>query len=93
MGQATYVPITDNESTSSPIDIADTHLSLRSFLSAAEWEVAIRILKGHSTRQIADYLFRSTETIQNHRKNIRHKLGVRGGKLALVNFLRDHINE
>ncbi len=74
-------------------ETSDTDHNIRGLLSAAEREVAERILRGQSTRQIADSLFRSIQTIQNHRKNIRQKLRVRGGKMSLVNFLRNHLND
>jgi DNA-binding NarL/FixJ family response regulator len=56
-------------------------------LTPAEIEIARRILVGQSTKEIAESLCRSIETIQNHRSSIKSKLGIRGGKLAFYQTL------
>ena len=45
-------------------------------LSSTELEVAILIREGHSTKQIADLMSVSENTILSHRKHIRRKLGI-----------------
>ena len=45
-------------------------------LTDREREVLDMVLAGHSTRQIADRLYRSEKTIEFHRRNIMKKLGV-----------------
>lgn len=56
-------------------------------LTPTELEIARRILIGQSTKEIADSLCRSIETVQNHRSSIKSKLGIRGGKLAFYQTL------
>jgi DNA-binding CsgD family transcriptional regulator len=58
-------------------------------LTRSEREIARRIVQGQSAKEIAVSLFRSIETIQNHRKAIKAKLGISGGKFALLNYLKD----
>lgn len=45
-------------------------------LSMREKEIIKMIVEGKSSHEIADVLFRSIHTINTHRKNIIHKLGV-----------------
>ncbi len=52
-----------------------------------EIEVAMLILEGKSTREIADRLFLSTKTIDFHRTNIRKKLGLTNSKRTLSSCL------
>ena len=59
-------------------------------LTPSEIEIAKRVLNGQSTKETAASLFRSIETIQNHRKAIKAKFGISGGKSALLNYLKDH---
>lgn len=58
-------------------------------LTPSEIEIAKRVLNGQSTKEIAASLFRSIETIQNHRKAIKAKLGISGGKSALLTYLKN----
>jgi two-component system, NarL family, response regulator LiaR len=50
---------------------------VRSILTAREWEVLDLISLGHSTRQIAEQLVLSNETVRTHVKNLMRKLGAR----------------
>jgi DNA-binding NarL/FixJ family response regulator len=61
-----------------------------SILTKTEREIALRIANGESTKEIATNLFRSIETIQNHRKSIKDKLQIRGGKSTLLEFLKNN---
>lgn len=54
-------------------------------LTSREEEVLKLIAEGHSTRQIADELVISTKTVERHRANILHKLGLRD-RLALTRY-------
>jgi len=45
-------------------------------LSAREYEILALIVEGLNDVQIADRIFRSVDTVKNHRKNIRRKLNV-----------------
>jgi NarL family two-component system response regulator LiaR len=49
---------------------------VRSSLTAREWEVLDLLCDGHSTDQMANELFLSTETVRSHVKSIYRKLGV-----------------
>ena len=57
-------------------------------LSPREMEVCQLIQLGRSGKEIAGLLNMSFETVQTHRKNIRRKLGLRGRKASLFNYLR-----
>jgi FixJ family two-component response regulator len=46
-------------------------------LSETELQVLRLVLDGKTTREIADTLNRSTRTIETHRHNVMHKLGVK----------------
>jgi DNA-binding NarL/FixJ family response regulator len=54
-------------------------------LTPREEEVLKLIAEGHSSRQIADELNISTKTVERHRANILHKLGLRD-RLALTRY-------
>ena len=46
-------------------------------LTPAETEIAQMVMRGRSTKQIAQRLSRATSTVDFHRNNIRRKLGLR----------------
>jgi DNA-binding NarL/FixJ family response regulator len=48
-----------------------------SMLTVREEEIVKLIAEGHSAKEIADLLFISTKTVDRHRANILHKLGLR----------------
>lgn len=56
-------------------------------LSPAEIQVAVLVRMGKKTKQIADILYLSEETINSHRKNIRKKLGITLSKISLGTYL------
>lgn len=56
---------------------------VRSVLTPREWEVLDLMSLGHSTRQIADELVLSTETVRTHVKNLMRKLGVNSRREAV----------
>lgn len=56
---------------------------VRSVLTPREWEVLDLMSLGHNTRQIAEELFLSTETIRTHIKNLMRKLGVKSRREAI----------
>jgi len=56
-------------------------------LTRSEIRVCQLIQEGHSTKEIADRMNVSFETVQVHRRNIRKKLGVRGRKVNLFSLL------
>ena len=58
-------------------------------LTAAEIEVLKRIAENKTSKQIADELFRSIRTIENHRNNIINKLTLKGPH-ALLLFALEH---
>jgi DNA-binding NarL/FixJ family response regulator len=57
---------------------------VRSVLTPREWEVLDLMSVGHSTRQIAEELVLSTETIRTHVKNLMRKLGARSRNEAIA---------
>ena len=56
-------------------------------LTRSEIRVCQFIQEGHATKEIADLMNVSFETVQVHRRNIRTKLGLRGRKVNLYNLL------
>lgn len=63
------------------INVDDIHLEAFSCapvsISERENEVICMIAEGHTNGQIAEKLFISNHTVNTHRKNIMHKLGVK----------------
>ena len=57
-------------------------------LTHTEQEVALFILQGLSSKEIADRLFISKKSVDFHRHNIRKKLGLIGRRLSIANFLQ-----
>jgi DNA-binding NarL/FixJ family response regulator len=56
---------------------------VRSKLTNREWEILDLICGGQGTRDIADTLFLSTETVNSHVKNVLKKLGVHSRAAAV----------
>jgi DNA-binding NarL/FixJ family response regulator len=86
----------DGEIAASPRLVADIVAELRrmpqggigmrpvkSVLTPREWEVLDLMSLGHGTRQIADELVLSTETIRTHVKNLMRKLGAKSRREAI----------
>jgi DNA-binding CsgD family transcriptional regulator len=57
-------------------------------LTPTEIQVCKYIQAGHGTKEIADMMSSSFETVQTHRKNIRKKLELTGRQVSLSTFLR-----
>ncbi len=73
-------------------DISPTILSQRGAiekLTRRELEVMRYIIRGYTTRQIAETLFISARTVEGHRANIFSKLGVKN-RAELVAFAEKH---
>lgn len=58
-------------------------------LTKREFEIITLIKNGLTNQQIADKLFLSIYTIETHRKNIMHKLGL-NSPAALMKFIVEH---
>lgn len=56
-------------------------------LSQIEMRIASLVLQGYSNKCIADMVMRSQHTIEDYRKRIKEKLGIAGGKNALISYL------
>lgn len=56
-------------------------------LTPTEMKICQFVQAGSSTKEIADAMNISVETIQTHRKNIRKKLGLRGRQVNLYTYL------
>lgn len=56
-------------------------------LTATEAEIAQLIMRGNTTKEIANLMSRATSTVDFHRNNIRQKLGLKRGD-NLRNYLR-----
>ena len=56
-------------------------------LTRSEIRICQLIQEGHSSKEIANLMNVSFETVQVHRRNIRQKLGLRGRKVNLYNLL------
>jgi predicted ATPase/DNA-binding CsgD family transcriptional regulator len=57
-------------------------------LSARQSEIADMVVRGHSSREIAEKLFLSTRTVENHLAAIFNKLGVRSRVELVTTLLR-----
>jgi len=57
-------------------------------LTHTEQEVALFVLSGLSSKQIAERLFISKKSVDFHRHNIRKKLGLNGKRVSIGNFLQ-----
>lgn len=60
-------------------------------LSAAERKIISLIAQRKTSRQIANQLFISEKTVENHRSNIIKKLGLAGGAGALVHWAAEKV--
>lgn len=64
--------------------------SLFALLTPREMDICRLIQQSWQGRAIAEQLGISFETLQTHRKNIRRKLGLKGGPVSLSAFLQQH---
>lgn len=63
-------------------------LSSKAFnLSPAELKVANLIRQGKRSKEIADFLSISVQTVKNHRHKIREKIGIKNKKVGLASYL------
>jgi DNA-binding NarL/FixJ family response regulator len=64
---------------------------VRSILTPREWEVLDQMSLGRTTRQIADQLVLSTETVRTHVKNLMRKLGASSRQEAVELGARERL--
>ena len=64
--------------------------NLFGLLTPREMDICRLIQQSWQGRAIAEQLGISFETLQTHRKNIRRKLGLKGGPVSLSAFLQQH---
>lgn len=57
-------------------------------LSVQEAKVMALVKQKHSNREMAELLCISPLTVQDHRRNVRRKLGIKGGKNILLQYLK-----
>ena len=60
---------------------------IRAVLSPREIEICTRIQSGLTSKEIAQLLGVSYQTVEKHRRNIRKKIGLSGKKMNLVSYL------
>ncbi len=65
----------------------------RDIISPREREIVELLAGGQSNRQIAQLLTLSLKTVETHRANIMHKLGLRGMRDLVLYAVRNHIIE
>ena len=58
-------------------------------ISEREGEIIASVIDGNTTREVADLLFISAKTVENHVYNIYQKTGVRN-RVELVNLILEH---
>jgi PAS domain S-box-containing protein len=58
-------------------------------LTPTEIQICKYIQTGHGTKEIAEMMNSSFETVQTHRKNIRKKLDLTGRRVSLSSFLKN----
>lgn len=61
---------------------------LKSLLSTREKQILDLMTSEWPTRTISDHLHISKATVKNHRKSIKNKLGLTGGKATLTQFIK-----
>ena len=61
---------------------------IRAVLSPREIEICTRIQSGLTSKEIAQLLGVSYQTVEKHRRNIRKKIGLSGKKINLVSYLQ-----
>ena len=72
-----------------PIEVAE--VIMRAYgLTERERTVTKLICQGHSTAQIAEQLWITTNTVQDHLKSIFDKTGVRSRREVMARILQDH---
>ena len=64
--------------------------ALFALLTPREMDICRLLQQSWQGRAIAEQLGISFETLQTHRKNIRRKLGLKGGPVSLSAFLQQH---
>lgn len=70
------------------VDLVEILENQKSF-TPREIEIAMLIVKGHSTKEIAENLLVSKKTVNFHRLNIRDKLGLKNSKKSVRSSLLD----
>lgn len=73
-------------------DGATAHEKLQA-LSAAETKIIEMVALGNSSKYIAEHLFISEKTVENHRSSIIKKLGLSAGKNVLAIWAAQHVNK
>lgn len=61
-------------------------------LTLTELKVARLLVQGYKTKEIGSILFISPFTVSDHRKHIKEKLQIPGGKGQLLQFLNNYIS-
>ncbi len=56
-------------------------------LTEREKEVLWELAEGKSTAEVADHLYISVKTVENHKSSISSKLSVNGGPGSLLRFV------
>lgn len=62
-------------------------------ISKREGEILALIAQKRTNKEIAELLFVSLHTVQQHRKNIKSKLSLKGGKNILTQYLKSTLHK
>jgi DNA-binding CsgD family transcriptional regulator len=74
-------------------DISLTNSKMFLTLTTVELRITQLIVQGYKTSEIAKILFISKNTVSDHRKNIKIKLDLKGGKQIFISYLNSNLSQ
>ena len=85
--QAAYVQLLDEALSQITSQDVSSLSDLQRKLTSSEFQVAVLIRQGRTSKQLSEILSLSCRTIESHRKSIRKKLGLQHSKTNLRSHL------